>query len=86
MANVLGMPVSTHGFEGGPSYGACLLAMVGCGVYPSVSAAVRAVVVQPTECAVPTTEVVERYEDRYRVFCSLYPALKDVFALVKGDM
>ena len=80
IADVFEMPVSVLPQEEGPGFGACLLAMVGCGAYPTVGEAVDAVVGAPRVAAYPNEEEARRYRDRYRVYCELYPRLKDVFA------
>jgi len=55
-----------------------MLAMVACGVYPTVQAAVDALV-QVVETVRPDPEIAARYAERYQVFRRIYPAMKDVF-------
>ncbi len=78
IANVLGVPVSVLNVEEGPAYGASILAMVGANEYPSVDEAVKAIV-NVKETVYPTVALTEKYEQKYRKFQKLYPALKDVF-------
>ena len=79
VANVLGMPVDIPQTEQGPAYGAAMLAMVGCGEYPTVQAASDAVV-RVRETILPDAAVAARYSQRYAHFRTLYPALRGVFA------
>ena len=78
-ANVLGLPLELSETEQGPGYGAALLAMVGCGRFPDVQAAVDALV-RPGAIVEPEPELTARYEERYRQFQRIYPACKELFA------
>ena len=78
VANVMNMPVEILQTEQGPSYGGAMLAMVGCEEYETVKDAVQAIV-KGKETVYPETEIAQKYEDRYQIFKSLYPALKNVF-------
>lgn len=77
-ANVLGIPLELLKTEQGPGYGGAMLAMVGCGRYPSVQAAADALV-QVAGRVEPDPELTERYEARYQQFRKIYPALRQVF-------
>lgn len=78
IANVMNLKVDTIESEEGPGYGAAILAAVGCGVFGSVEEAAKKLVkVVSTES--PDEELVARYEERYRQFRKLYPALKGLF-------
>lgn len=79
MANVMDLPVDLPQTEQGPSFGAAMLAMVGCGEYETVRAAAEAIV-RVRETVLPDPAVTRLYEERYAVFRSLYPALRGVFA------
>lgn len=83
VANVFGIPVDTVCTEKGPSYGAALLAMVGCGEYASVEAACEKCV-SLRSAVLPDEKLVKPYEKGYNVYRSLYPAMKDVFRLMKN--
>ena len=77
-ANVLNLPLDTIAAEEGPGLGGAMLAAVGCGEYASVyEAAERIVRVSGTE--LPDPAIAARYEERYRAFTALYPALRPVF-------
>ena len=75
MANVLNMEVNTVMVEEGPAYGAAILAAVADGRYQSVSQAVSAIV-KRKETISPDSELVEKYNQGYKKYKELYPALK----------
>ena len=77
VADVLDLPVNILQTEQGPSLGGALLAMVGAGEYPSVEAAAAACV-RVSETVMPDPAAAAKYEDKYRTFARLYPALKAV--------
>ncbi|MGI6021057.1 MAG: xylulokinase [Lachnospiraceae bacterium] len=78
LANVLGIRIDHIESEEGPSLGGAILAAVGCGEFASVSEACEKIV-KITDSIVPDPELVEKYNDRYSKFRTIYPALKDVF-------
>lgn len=78
LANVLNLPIDIPQAEEGPGYGAAMLAMVCCGLYPSVAACARALV-KLEQTILPEPEIAARYEGRYRQFRFIYPALKQTF-------
>ena len=78
VANVMDMPVDIPQTEQGPGFGAAMLAMVGCGEYRSVQAAADAIV-RVKETVLPDPAVAAAYEEKYRHFVKLYPALKGLF-------
>ena len=55
-----------------------MLAMVGCGEYASVRQAADAIV-RVKETVLPDSDIAAQYEERYRHFTKLYPALKGLF-------
>ncbi len=77
LSDVLDTPIDIPETEQGPSYGAAILAMVGCGEYPSVDAACEKLI-RTRERICPDREAVKRYEKKYRVFRKLYPLLKSL--------
>ena len=79
VANVMDMPVDIPQTEQGPSYGAAMLAMVGCGEYRSVAEAASAIV-RVRETVLPVSSVAAAYEQKYRRFTKFYPALKGLFS------
>jgi xylulokinase len=80
-ADIFGYPLSTIGIDEGPALGAALLAGVGSGLYRSVEEACSTVVK-----VVGTTPVNAQnaalYDDYYRIYTALYPALKDQFKAI----
>lgn len=79
MANILNIRLDIPESEQGPGQGGAMLAMVACGLYPSVADACEKLV-RTTETVVPDPEIAARYEERYRQYRQIYPALKGVFA------
>ena len=77
-ANVLGIPLDTVKTEQGPGYGGAMLAMVGDGLFATVKEAADALT-EVGGTTVPDPELTARYEEQYRKFRLLYPALKSVF-------
>lgn len=77
-ANVLGIPLDMVRTEQGPGYGAVMLAMVGCGLYPDVRSAAAALV-ETASTVMPDPELTELYEKRYSAFRRIYPAMKGLF-------
>ena len=78
IANVMNMPVDIPQTEQGPSYGAAMLAMVGCGEYKTIQEAASAIV-RVKETVLPVPEIAAAYEQKYRHFTKFYPALKGLF-------
>ena len=78
MANVLGITLEIPKAEEGPGYGGAMLAMVGCGEFESVDACAESLlsVISTVE---PDPGITARYEEKYRKFSIIYPALKEVF-------
>ena len=82
MANVLNIPLDIPQTEEGPGYGAAMLAMVVCGEYNDVKACADALV-HTTETVLPDPVIAERYEQAYRRFQKIYPAVKGLFRELK---
>ncbi len=81
LADTLACELATINVTEGASYGAALLAGVGAGVWSKVSDACSATIrVVTTTQPVPKT--VERYQELYPLYRSLYPALKATFQLL----
>lgn len=78
MANVLNIKVDSIESEEGPAYGAAILAAVGCGEYSSVEEAAEKFVCI-TETVEPDEELVKAYDQRYKAFTAIYPAVKNIF-------
>ena len=82
LANVLGIPLDLPQTEQGPGYGGTVLAMVGCGAFESVQSACDALV-RVADTVKPDPQLTARYEERYHKFKQIYPALKNVFPILK---
>lgn len=79
IASVLNMELMTVETEQGPSYGAAMLAMAGCGGNGSVQKIAKEIVKKST-AALPDEKLVSLYEQRYIQYKGLYRALKGWFA------
>ena len=78
IANILNNRVCVLDKEEGPSLGAAMLAAVGTGAYETVEAAAGQIV-HVLDTIEPDAEIAARYEEKYRQFQQIYPALKPVF-------
>lgn len=78
LANVLNLRLESPASEQGPGMGGAMLAMVACGIFPDVETACRTLV-HISSAVEPETDLVEKYEKRYRQFKQIYPALKELF-------
>ena len=83
MANVLNIRLDLPESEQGPGMGGAMLAMVACGLYPTVADACGKLA-RTAETISPDPEVAERYEERYQQFKAIYPAMKGLFAQMNG--
>lgn len=79
MANVLNIQLDVPESEQGPGMGGAMLAMVACGLYPSVAAACEKLV-RTAETVSPDPELAARYEARYQQFKQIYPTMRELFA------
>ena len=78
LANVLGVRLDMTATEQGPGYGGAILAMVAAGAYPTVQAACGKLIrVARTE--EPEPALTALYEQRYRQFRQIYPAMRTLF-------
>lgn len=82
-ASALGLTLETVATEKGPAYGAALLAMTGCGEYNSLKAACDACVKVTGEIP-PDDELRARYDELYKIYAGLYPALRQTFRNMRG--
>ena len=84
LANVLNIPLQLPETEQGPGMGGAMLAMVACGVYPTVQAACDALV-RTVQTVEPEPELAARYEARYRQYRKIYPACRELFPLLQSE-
>lgn len=78
LADLYACPVKTASSKEGPALGVALLAAVGTGIYSSVPEACRQVV-KTDKIQEPIAENIKPYEDTYRLYTEIYPALKESF-------
>ena len=78
LANIFGVELVTVNAEEGAAYGAALLAAVGSGVWPDVPSASRQVT-QITGSTEPQSKQTAVYDQQYKIYRALYPALRDTF-------
>ncbi len=77
-ADIFGVPVVTLQTQEGSAYGAALLATVGTGQFRSVREACASVI-KPVEAKEPDHAACDFYNRAYRIYGSLYPALKQAY-------
>ncbi|MGX8699238.1 MAG: xylulokinase, partial [bacterium] len=78
LANILGIPLELPQTEQGPGMGGAMLAMVGAGAYRSVEE-VCAKLVRVKETVSPDPVLTAKYEEKYRKFSTIYPALRALY-------
>jgi len=78
LADVFNLPVAAMPAEGGPAYGAALLAGRGVGLFPRLEELAPAAAGMPPVVS-PDPARAEIYDRLYRRYRSLYPALADRF-------
>ncbi|MCY3780349.1 MAG: xylulokinase [Chloroflexi bacterium] len=78
IADVLAAPLVNINTTEGGAFGAAILASVAAGAFDDVTSACQAMIETGEEVAVGADS--EVYAERYEVYRSLYPALKDTFA------
>lgn len=74
-SEIYGLPVGTVQREGGPAFGAALLAAVGAGAYPNLGSAVATTVTR-SALEIPDPIRHRDYDLPYAKFRALYPALR----------
>lgn len=78
IANVLNMDIVTLEKEEGPAFGGAILAAVGCGEYKNVYEATEKLV-KFDKIYSPNEELTEKYNNKYKEFIKIYPAIKGLF-------
>ena len=78
IADVLAAPLVNINTTEGGAFGAAILASVAAGAFPDVSSACEAMIQTGGQVAVGADA--EVYAERYAIYQSLYPTLKDTFA------
>lgn len=80
-ANVLNIDICTVETEEGPGYGGAILAAVACGEWKTVQQA-STELLKITEVISPEPGLAALYEERYKQFKQIYPALKGLFPVL----
>ena len=80
VADILNIKVDIPESEEGPAMGGAMLAAVACGEYASVEEA-AAKIVRVVDTVEPNPETAARYEEQYRKFRQIYPAVKALFPM-----
>lgn len=78
LADTFNTEVITVNSSEGPAFGAAILAGVGAKTFNSIEEATDALI-RPTEITTPIAGNVAQYEEHYRIFRNLYPALRSSF-------
>ena len=78
LSNVLGIPLELPQTEQGPGYGGAMLAAVACGAYPDVKTCARQLTAVK-DITRPEPGLTAAYEERYRLWRKLYPAMKPFY-------
>ncbi len=79
LASILNKRVVTLATQEGSAYGAALLALAGTGEYASVPEVCRAAI-REVDSVSPCSPDARFYAKAYRIYTSMYPALKSAFA------
>lgn len=83
LADVFGKPVVTLETQEGSAYGAAILALVGTGVFDSVTEACHAVI-REVETICPRSHESQLYARGHEVYTALYPTLKPIYRLIQN--
>ena len=78
IADVFELPVVTIQNREGPALGAAILAGVGTGLYSSVPEACKKII-KVNDPQKPIAENSKKYAPYYKLYCELYPSMKDGF-------
>ncbi len=78
LANVLNIRIDIPAVEEGPAFGGALLAMTAYGRFATISEC-AAHYCRILESIEPDPALAQKYEQKYRVFHQIYPALKEIF-------
>ena len=82
LANVLDIELDIPVTEQGPGYGSAILAMVGAGQFDSVKSATDKFF-EIKETVTPDAHLVALYADRYEKYRKIYPAVKELYKVIK---
>lgn len=82
LCNVLNVEISLPETEQGPGYGAAMLTMVATGEWENVATCAENLV-KIKNTVMPQSDLVARYEERYKKFKEIYPAVKELYKKLK---
>lgn len=83
LANVLDVELNLPAAEEGPGYGGAILAMVASGDFDSIEECVNQEIKKTIK---PEKKLTERYEEKYKKFCRIYPNLKNLYREISEDI
>lgn len=78
IADIMDVKVDKINSDEGPGFGAAILAAVGCGRFASVEEAAKELI-QVVDTVDQDPDNVVRYEEKYKMFRKLYPAMEGLF-------
>ncbi len=81
IANVMNIRISIPNTQEGPSYGAAILAMTGCGKFATVNEAVHSLI-RIKDSIEPEPDLVNMYEEKYQKWIKIYPGCKEIFEMI----
>lgn len=82
LCNVLNVEIAIPETEQGPGYGAAMLAMTAAGEWQNVVTCAESLVKIKSK-VIPQSDIVARYEERYKRFKEIYPAVKKLYKKLK---
>lgn len=82
IANIFNVKVDVPVAEEGPAMGGAMLAAVAAGEFKSVEE-IAGKFVKVKETVEPDPELAKKYDEKYKQFKAIYPALKPVFNIIK---
>lgn len=82
IADIFNIKVDIPESEEGPAMGGAMLAAVACGEYASVEEAAERIV-KIVDTVEPIPENAARYEKQYQKFRQIYPAVKELFDVIR---
>jgi xylulokinase len=80
LSNIMNLKLDIIENEEGPSYGAAILAAVGCGEFSSVEETKN--IIKIIDTVNPNKELVNKYEEKYQKFHQIYPEMKNLFKII----
>ncbi len=83
IADIFNIKVDIPESEEGPAMGGAMLAAVACGEYASVEEAASKIV-KIVDTVEPIPENAKRYEKQYQKFRQIYPAVKELFDVIRS--